>query len=121
MNSPATRDATASASFYEAHKKVYPREIDGRFQRLRTLAVWVLLGLYYVLPWVPWDDRQAVLFDLPARKFYVFGLVFWPQDFFYLTWLLVIIGLSLFVFTALAGRLWCGFASRAVRRAPRRR
>ncbi len=108
MNAPAAQDAPTS--FYEAHKKIYPREIDGRFQRLRNLAVWVLLGLYYLLPWIPWDGRQSVLFDLPARKFYVFGLVFWPQDFFYLTWLLIILGLSLFFFTALAGRLWCGYA-----------
>ena len=108
MNAPEAKDAPAS--FYEAHKKIYPREIDGRFQRLRNLAVWILLGLYYLLPWIPWDGRQSVLFDLPARKFYVFGLVFWPQDFFYLTWLLIILGLSLFFFTALAGRLWCGYA-----------
>ena len=108
MNAPAAQDAPTS--FYEAHKKIYPREIGGRFQRLRNLAVWVLLGLYYLLPWIPWDGRQSVLFDLPARKFYVFGLVFWPQDFFYLTWLLIILGLSLFFFTALAGRLWCGYA-----------
>jgi cytochrome c oxidase accessory protein FixG len=108
VNAPAAQDAPTS--FYEAHKKIYPREIDGRFQRLRNLAVWVLLGLYYLLPWIPWDGRQSVLFDLPARKFYVFGLVFWPQDFFYLTWLLIILGLSLFFFTALAGRLWCGYA-----------
>ena len=107
---PAATDAAATASLYEARKKIYPREADGRFQRLRNLAVWVLLGLYYLLPWVPWDGRQSVLFDLPARKFYVFGLVFWPQDFFYLTWLLIILGLSLFFFTALAGRLWCGYA-----------
>jgi len=108
VNAPAAQDAPTS--FYEAHKKIYPREIGGRFQRLRNLAVWVLLGLYYLLPWIPWDGRQSVLFDLPARKFYVFGLVFWPQDFFYLTWLLIILGLSLFFFTALAGRLWCGYA-----------
>ncbi len=108
MNSPAAKDAPAS--FYEAHKKIYPREIGGRFQRLRNLAAWALLGLYYLLPWISWDGRQSVLFDLPARKFYVFGLVFWPQDFFYLSWLLIILGLSLFFFTALAGRLWCGFA-----------
>jgi polyferredoxin len=57
-----------------------------------------------------WDGHQAVLFDLPARKFYVLGLVFWPQDFFLLTCLLVIAAISLFFFTALAGRLWCGYA-----------
>ncbi|MEJ2521316.1 MAG: cytochrome c oxidase accessory protein CcoG [Gammaproteobacteria bacterium] len=100
----------APESFYVAHEKIYPREVTGRYARLRTLAVWVLLGIYYVLPWLNWDDRQAVLFDLPARKFYIFGLTFWPQDFFLLAWLLIIAALSLFFFTALAGRLWCGYA-----------
>jgi len=110
VNASPARDPAQPTSYYEARRKIYPRETDGRFQRLRNLAVWVLLGLYYVLPWIPWDGRQSVLFDLPARKFYVFGLVFWPQDFFYLTWLLIILGLSLFFFTALAGRLFCGYA-----------
>jgi len=105
-NSPQT----SAESYYEARKKIYPREIKGRFQSLRTLAVLALLGLYYVLPWVKWGDHQAVLFDLPARKFYILGLTFWPQDFFFLAWLLIIAALSLFFFTALAGRLWCGFA-----------
>jgi len=95
---------------YARQPKVYPREIDGRFQRLRMAAVFWLLGMFYAFPWLRWDGHQAVLFDLPARKFYVFGLTFWPQDFFYMTWLLVMAGLSLFFFTALAGRLWCGYA-----------
>jgi cytochrome c oxidase accessory protein FixG len=110
VNSPAAQKTPEPVSLYEAHKKIYPREVDGRFDRLRRVAVWALLGIFYLLPWIPWDGRQSVLFDLPARKFYVFGLVFWPQDFFYLTWLLIIAGLSLFFFTALAGRLWCGYA-----------
>ncbi len=97
-------------SMYAAREKVYPREIKGRFQSLRNLAVVTLLGLYYFLPWVNWSGRQAVLFDLPARKFYIFGLVLWPQDFVYLALLLIIAALSLFFFTALAGRLWCGYA-----------
>ena len=97
-------------AMYKAEAKVYPREVHGRFQRLRTLAVWVLLGIFYAFPWLRWDGRQAVLFDLPARKFYVFGLNFWPQDFFLLALLLIIAGLTLFFFTALAGRLWCGYA-----------
>jgi polyferredoxin len=95
---------------YAAHKKIYPREIGGRFQRLRNAAVFWLLGMYYAFPWINWDGRQMVLFDLPARKFYIFGLVFWPQDFFYLSALLIVAALSLFFFTAMAGRLWCGFA-----------
>ena len=95
---------------YVSERKVYPREQDGRFQRLRKAAVVWLLGMYYLFAWLQWDDRQAVLFDLPARKFYVFGLSFWPQDFIYLALLLIMAGLTLFFFTALAGRLWCGYA-----------
>ncbi|MEN9527010.1 MAG: hypothetical protein RLY56_961, partial [Pseudomonadota bacterium] len=97
-------------SYYQAHQKVYPREVKGRFTALRTTAVWVLLGLFYGLPWLRWDDRQAILFDLPARKFHLLGLTLWPQDFIFLAWLLVIAALSLFFFTAVGGRLWCGYA-----------
>jgi len=97
-------------SFYAKHQKVYPRQVSGLFARLRTTGVLTLLSLYYFVPWLSWDSRQAVLFDLPARKFYIFGITFWPQDFFYLAMLLIIAGLSLFFFTALAGRLWCGYA-----------
>jgi cytochrome c oxidase accessory protein FixG len=100
----------ATESYYLKHQKVYPREVQGRFARLRTLSVWVLLGIFYLLPWLEWGERQAVLFDLPARKFFIFGLVFWPQDFIFLTWLLIIAALSLFFFTAVGGRLWCGYA-----------
>ncbi len=98
------------ASLYAAHQKVYPREVSGRFDRLRVIAVVALLGLFYGLPWLRWEGRQAVLFDLPERKFYIFELVFFPQDFFLLTWLLVIAALSLFFFTAVGGRLFCGYA-----------
>ena len=100
----------ASKSLYAAQEKIYPREIDGVFARLRVAAMLLLLGAYYGAAWLKWDGRQALLFDLPARKFYVFGLVLWPQDFFFLSWLLIIAALSLFFFTALAGRLWCGYA-----------
>jgi cytochrome c oxidase accessory protein FixG len=103
-------EAPVDGELYAARQKIYPREIDGRFQRLRVYAVWALLGLFYVVPWIPWGERQAVLFDLPARKFHIFGLTLWPQDFYFLTWLLVIAALSLFFFTALAGRLFCGYA-----------
>ena len=70
------------------------------------LTQWV----FYGLPWLQWGQRQAVLFDVEARRFYIFGLVLYPQDFIYLSGLLVIAALSLFLFTAVAGRLWCGFA-----------
>ena len=97
-------------SLYAAQQKVYPREVDGPFARLRIAAAVLLLGLFYGAAWLTWDGRQALLFDLPARKFYIFGLVLWPQDFYFLSWLLIIAALSLFFFTALAGRLWCGYA-----------
>jgi len=97
-------------SLYAKHKKVYPREVHGLFAKLRTTGVLILLGLYYGLPWFRWGDRQAVLFDLPNRQFHIFGLTFWPQDFFYFAILLIIAGIALFFFTALAGRLWCGYA-----------
>jgi cytochrome c oxidase accessory protein FixG len=103
-------EALGLGSLYAAQPKVYPRGVVGHYARLRTLAAWCLLGLFYCIPWLPWNGRQAVLFDLPARKFYVLGLVMWPQDFIFLTGLLIIAALSLFFFTALAGRLWCGYA-----------
>jgi cytochrome c oxidase accessory protein FixG len=106
--SVAPRDA--GTSLYVARQKIHAREIAGRYERLRVIAAFSLLGLFYLLPWVQWRGQQAVLFDLPARKFHIFGLLFFPQDFFLLTWLLVIAALSLFFFTTLGGRLWCGYA-----------
>jgi cytochrome c oxidase accessory protein FixG len=95
---------------YRSEDKIYPREVKGRFATLRRLAMFVLLGIFYVGPWIRWEGRQAILFDLPARKFYIFGLTLWPQDFIYLALLLVVAAISLFFFTALAGRVWCGYA-----------
>ena len=103
-------DDGSGSSVYVKERKVYPREVTGRFDRLRKAAVFWLLGMYYVFPWLQWDGRQAVLFDLPARKFYIFGLTFWPQDFTFLAMLLIILAMVLFFVTALAGRIWCGYA-----------
>ncbi len=100
----------ASGSLYEAQKKIYPREARGLFARWRWAFVVVTQVIFYGLPWLQWGQRQAVLFDLGARRFYLFGYVLYPQDFIYLTALLVISALSLFLFTAVAGRLWCGFS-----------
>ena len=95
---------------YEAHRKIYPRSVHGVFARWRWLFVALTQVVFYGLPWLEWGQRQAVLFDLGARRFYLFGEVLYPQDFIYLTGLLVVSALSLFLFTAVAGRLWCGFA-----------
>ena len=104
-------DADAEmVSLYEAHKKIYPRSVSGVFSRWRWAMVFLTQLVFYGLPWLEWGQRQAVLFDLGARRFYIFGLVLYPQDFIYLTGILVISALSLFLFTAVAGRLWCGYA-----------
>ncbi|QNK00043.1 4Fe-4S dicluster domain-containing protein [Dyella telluris] len=100
----------ASDSYYVSERKVYPRDVSGRFNRLRVAAVAWLLGMFYLFPWLTWHGRQAVLLDLPARKFHIFGLLFLPQDFLFLAVLLIIAALALFFFTALAGRLFCGYA-----------
>jgi cytochrome c oxidase accessory protein FixG len=97
-------------SLYAKEAKIQAREIGGVFGRLRSGSVIILLGVYYLTPWITWNDRQAILFDLPARKFYVFGITLWPQDFYFLSWLLIMAALVLFLATSVAGRLWCGYA-----------
>ena len=109
-SAPDGDSAQEMVSLYAAHRKVYPRSVQGRFARWRWVLVWLTQLVFYGLPWLEWGQRQAVLFDLGARRFYIFGLVLYPQDFIYLTAILVISAFSLFLFTAVAGRLWCGYA-----------
>jgi cytochrome c oxidase accessory protein FixG len=108
-NSGAAEDEEM-VSLYASRQKIYPRSVAGLFSKWRWLTVWITQIVFYGLPWLEWNARQAVLFDLEARRFYIFGLVLYPQDFIYLTGLLVISALALFLFTAVAGRLWCGYA-----------
>lgn len=103
MNSPQV------IKMYAAREEIYPREIEGRYASLRWVFVWLTQLAFYGLPWLNWNGRQALLFDLAARKFYIFGLVLWPQDFIYLAVLLVMCAWLLFLVTAIAGRVWCGF------------
>ncbi|WP_409559679.1 cytochrome c oxidase accessory protein CcoG [Hydrogenophaga sp.] len=106
----AQPDGEELVSLYASRQKIYPRSVAGFFSKWRWLTVWITQIVFYGLPWLQWNARQAVLFDLEARRFYIFGLVLYPQDFIYLTGLLVISALALFLFTAIAGRLWCGYA-----------
>ena len=113
MRSPDTSPAATTESvvhFYKSDAKIYARAVSGWFARWRWAAVWFTQVLFYGLAWLPWNGRQAVLFDLGARRFYIFDLVLYPQDFIYLTGLLIVAAYSLFLFTAVAGRLWCGYA-----------
>ncbi len=103
-------DSPHEVDLYEVRRTIYPRAVHGWFASWRVALVLLTQAIFYGMAWLTWNGRQAVLFDLAARKFYIFGLVFWPQDFIFLTTLLVISALSLFLFTAVAGRLWCGYA-----------
>ena len=113
---PSPKKAAAAAgedtmvSLYQAHKKVYPRSVTGLFAKWRWFFVFATQIFFYGMPWLQWGERQAMLFDLEARRFYIFGLVLYPQDVIYLTAILIISALSLFLFTAVAGRQWCGYA-----------
>jgi len=103
-------DEVQMVSLYAATQKIYPRSVQGIFAKWRWAMVFLTQLVFYGLPWLEWGQRQAVLFDLGARRFYIFGFVLYPQDFIYLTAILVISAFSLFLFTAVAGRLWCGYA-----------
>ncbi|MDP2816910.1 MAG: cytochrome c oxidase accessory protein CcoG [Polaromonas sp.] len=106
----APAEGDAGSALYAAHRKIYPRTVQGLFARWRWAMVFLTQLVFYGMPWLEWGQRQSVLFDLAARRFYIFGLVLYPQDLIYLTGLLVVSALSLFLFTAVAGRLWCGYA-----------
>ena len=113
---PKAADVKAKASaeneetLYAVRQKVYPRAVTGVFAKWRWILVWATQLIFYGLCWLPWNDRQAVLLDVVNRKFYIFDWIFWPQDVFFLAILLIISAYSLFFFTAVAGRLWCGYA-----------
>ncbi len=96
-------------SLYESQDKIYPRSVSGFFTKWRWAMIWLTQLVFYGIPWLEWDQRQALLFDLGSRRFYIFNLVLYPQDLIYLTAILIISALSLFLFTAIAGRLWCGY------------
>ena len=97
-------------SMYEAQSKIYPRNISGIFKNWRWIMIWITQIVFYGTPWIMWNDRQAMLLDISTHRFYIFGLVLYPQDLIYLVVILIISALALFLFTAVAGRLWCGFS-----------
>jgi cytochrome c oxidase accessory protein FixG len=107
---PTDEDAAQFVSMYQKAPDIYPRAVHGWFARWRWTLVWLTQLLFYGLPWLRWGGRQAVLFDLEAQRFYILGLVLYPHDLIYLAALLVLSAMALFLFTAVAGRLWCGYS-----------
>ncbi|HNG80297.1 MAG TPA: cytochrome c oxidase accessory protein CcoG [Burkholderiaceae bacterium] len=107
--SAEVEDSAQFVSMYQKQPTIYPRAVKGWFANWRWVFVWLTQLLFYGLPWLQWSGRQAVLFDLDAQRFYIFGLLLYPQDLIFLAALLVLSALALFFFTAVAGRLWCGY------------
>jgi cytochrome c oxidase accessory protein FixG len=110
----AEHEARPRESLYAERVKVYPKEAHGRFRTIKWIVMAVTLGIYYLVPWLRWDrgpylPDQAVLIDFPSRRFFFFFLEIWPQEFYYITGLLVLAALALFLVTSLAGRVWCGY------------
>ena len=110
QSQPEAKVEVVEQELYAKHKKVYARETPGKFNNLRWALVFLTQIIFYFGPWLQWNGRQALLFDLAERKFYLFGLVLWPQDVIYLSVLLLLSAFGLFLFTAVAGRLFCGYA-----------
>lgn len=107
-------DAEQALIYYEKRPPVRPRSIKGRFRRLKTFFLIVALSLFFITPFLSWPrgpgfPRQAVLYDIGDRIFYLFGLVVWPQQVYWLAILLVLAAILLFFVTGLAGRVWCGY------------
>ena len=101
--------STPVSLFVRGKKKIYARETKGRFTVWRRAAILLTQLVFYGLPWLRWNGRPAIWFDLPARKFHLFGLLLWPQDIVYLAGLLILGACLVFFLSALAGRVWCGF------------
>jgi cytochrome c oxidase accessory protein FixG len=108
-NIPVKNITNEEKSSSVPREKIQVREIHGLFQKIRSYSLWGLMAMFFATSWLSWGDRQAILFDLPARQFHFFGITFWPQDFFLLSGLLIIAAYGLFTITTLAGRVWCGY------------
>lgn len=102
-------------SLYEAREPIFPRRVSGKFRNLKWWLMGLMLGIYYVTPWIRWDrgpelPDQAVLLDIANRRFFFFFIEIWPHEFYFVAGLLVMAGLGLFLFTSALGRVWCGYA-----------
>jgi cytochrome c oxidase accessory protein FixG len=99
---------------YQSRKQIYPQLVSGKFRTIKWVVLFGTLGVYYLLPWLRWSrganaPDQAVLADFAGGRFYFFGLEIWPQEVYYITGLLILAALGLFLITALFGRVWCGY------------
>jgi cytochrome c oxidase accessory protein FixG len=111
---PESDEPDDETPLYAPRNKIYPQHVTGTFRRVKWALLFVTLGIYYLLPFVRWDrgpnaPSQAVLIDFPGRRFYFFFIEIWPQEVYYLTGLLILAAMALFLMNAIAGRVWCGY------------
>ena len=107
---PVRLEGFGPSDLYQKREKIYTRSIQGTFQRLRALTGWPLLIGYFATPWLQWNGKQAIWFDLPARQFHFFDFTIWPQDLWMLGLALMTAAFALFATTTVVGRLWCGYS-----------
>ena len=108
-------NAKAKRPLYAKRVKIFPKRVAGQFRQIKWIVMALTLGVYYIGPWLRWDrgpsaPDQAILLDFPARRFYFFFIEIWPQEVYYLTGLLILAALTLFLVTSVAGRVWCGYS-----------
>ncbi|MFP3920115.1 MAG: cytochrome c oxidase accessory protein CcoG [Dichotomicrobium sp.] len=108
-------NTAADSKLYAAREKVYPKLAHGTFRTVKWGVMAVTLGIYYLLPWLRWDrganlPDQAFLIDFANQRIYMFWLDIWAQELYFITGILVVSALGLFLVTAFAGRVWCGYA-----------
>ncbi len=108
-------NSAASRELYKKREPIYPKRVHGKFRALKWFLLFATLGVYYLLPWVRWprgpnEPDQAVLVDFAGGRFYFFFIEIWPSELYYVTGLLILAAVGLFLATALFGRIWCGYA-----------
>ncbi len=106
---PPGEKKTKTVELYASRKKIYAKEVTGLFQRIRTVSLLLLMGMYFLFVWLTLDGAPLIHFDLPAREFHLYGATFYPKDFFLLSGMLIICAFGLFFITTLFGRVWCGY------------
>lgn len=115
MNENVTPPPPGQSALYKAREPIYPKLVSGKFRTIKWSFLAFALAVYYILPWLRWDrgpnaPDQAVLADFSGGRFYFFFLEIWPQEIYYITGLLILSSLALFLVTSLFGRVWCGYA-----------
>jgi len=103
------KDKPETVDLYASREKIYVKEVKGTFQKIRNLSLLLLMGMYFVFVWLTLDGQPLIHFDLPAREFHLYGVTFFPKDFFLLSGMLIICAFGLFFITTLFGRVWCGY------------